>query len=207
MDKEKPDNKAKILATSEQLFAQRGFAGVSIDEIAKEAAINKSIIYYYFTNKEDLLAHIIQKHVAEFETFFKAVRSGADKTVRGIIRELVSLAVDYMSRNADIIKILLRETLMSHPKSKIDIVKFIDPLWERTEADLRAAFPRAIKVAPLEKMMFINLIINFILILGWFGCENEAEAAKLKRAYIERVTDMAEMLIIPSRPSTKETRR
>jgi AcrR family transcriptional regulator len=207
MEREKPDVKAKILETSERLFARRGFEGVSIDEIAKEADINKSIIYYYFTNKEDLLVHIIQKHVGEFETVFQTLHIGQAGTVRETIREIVAQAVDYMSRHADIIKILLRETLMAVPKAAIDIVKFIDPLWNRMEADLKAAFPRAGKVAQLDRQIFINLIINFILVLGWFACEKEADVTKLKHAYIERVTDIAEILILPPAPRRKEGRR
>ena len=207
MDKEKPDVKAKILETSEKLFARRGFEGVSMEEIAQVAEINKSIIYYYFTNKKDLLIHIIQKHLGEFETVFRNMRIGQAGTVRETLRDIVGQAVDYMSRHVDIIKILLRETLMAVPKATIDLVQFIDPLWNRTEADLKAAFPRAGKVAPLDRQIFINLIINFILVLGLFDYKKETDVTKLKNAYIERVTNIAEMLILPLVPREKEERR
>ncbi|MBN2352670.1 MAG: TetR/AcrR family transcriptional regulator [Spirochaetales bacterium] len=207
MEKEKSDIKAKILETSERLFARGGFEGVAIDEIAKEADVNKSIIYYYFTNKEDLLVHIIRKHLEEFETVFRNMRIGQAGTVRETLRDIIGQAVDYMSRHVDIIKILLRETLMATPKATIDLVQFIDPLWNLTEADLKAAFPRAGKVAPLDRQIFINLIINFILVLGWFDYKKEADVTRLKNAYIERVTDIAEMLILPPAPRKTEGQR
>ena len=40
-----------IVDTAMVLFAKNGFDGVSVDLIAKEAGINKAMIYYYFKNK------------------------------------------------------------------------------------------------------------------------------------------------------------
>ncbi|ETO18023.1 transcriptional regulator, TetR Family Member, partial [Reticulomyxa filosa] len=44
----------KILSTAISLFANRGFEGTSISDIAAKAKINKSLIYHYFDDKEQL---------------------------------------------------------------------------------------------------------------------------------------------------------
>ena len=49
----------RILASARELFAQRGEAGVSMDDIAADADYSKSTIYVYFTNKEDILGHLV----------------------------------------------------------------------------------------------------------------------------------------------------
>ncbi len=46
--------KEKIISSAMLLFAQEGLNGISVDEIAKEANINKAMIYYYFKNKSEL---------------------------------------------------------------------------------------------------------------------------------------------------------
>lgn len=46
--------KDKILAAAADLFAQKGFAGTSISEIAQHAHINQSLIYHHIGNKHTL---------------------------------------------------------------------------------------------------------------------------------------------------------
>ena len=41
-------SKERILAASEQIFAEVGFDGARVDDIALKAGVNKALIYYYF---------------------------------------------------------------------------------------------------------------------------------------------------------------
>jgi len=51
--------KQKILKIAKQEFAQRGFAGARMDEIAKLAKVNKATIYYQIGNKEALYRMVL----------------------------------------------------------------------------------------------------------------------------------------------------
>ena len=44
-----------LVAAAERLFAERGFAGVSVREIAAEAGVNWSLVGYYLRGKDGLL--------------------------------------------------------------------------------------------------------------------------------------------------------
>ena len=59
------DTKELILNVAEELFAQKGFAGVRTNEIAERAGVNKALIYYYFESKEKLLREVLQKILFE----------------------------------------------------------------------------------------------------------------------------------------------
>ncbi|HIU85882.1 TPA: TetR/AcrR family transcriptional regulator [Candidatus Spyradomonas excrementavium] len=60
MQKSKSENsKEKILAAATKLFAQKGFDGVSIREICKEAEVNICMISYYWGGKKELYQGII----------------------------------------------------------------------------------------------------------------------------------------------------
>ena len=48
-----------IIDTAMKFFARDGFDGVSVDLIAKEANINKAMIYYYFKNKAKLYEKVV----------------------------------------------------------------------------------------------------------------------------------------------------
>lgn len=69
MKKQKVDHATaeKILESAQKIFIQKGFKGSSINDIAGDAKINKSLIYHHFSNKEDLWRavkkHILNKHV------------------------------------------------------------------------------------------------------------------------------------------------
>lgn len=50
-----------ILNTAVQIFAEVGFAGARVDEIARRAHVNKAAIYYHVGSKEALYAQVLQE--------------------------------------------------------------------------------------------------------------------------------------------------
>ena len=57
---EKVDKRAHILAIAEQLFADNGFDGTSVRDIAQLANVNLAMVSYYFGSKEKLLEALIE---------------------------------------------------------------------------------------------------------------------------------------------------
>ena len=57
----RPDRRFAILLAAEKLFAQRGYNGVSIRQIAEEAGVPLALVGYYFGPKQDLF-HAIFEH-------------------------------------------------------------------------------------------------------------------------------------------------
>lgn len=54
MEKNTISTKDRILLIAKKIFLEKGFEGASIGAIAKEAGINKSLIYHHFQDKSDL---------------------------------------------------------------------------------------------------------------------------------------------------------
>jgi AcrR family transcriptional regulator len=52
----------RILRTAERLFAERGFNGVSVRELAAAAQVNIASIGYHFNSKEGLLSEVYRRH-------------------------------------------------------------------------------------------------------------------------------------------------
>jgi len=55
----------RILSAALQEFAANGFAGARVDAIARQAAINKRMLYHYFGNKELLFHEVLRRKIAE----------------------------------------------------------------------------------------------------------------------------------------------
>jgi AcrR family transcriptional regulator len=51
---ESSGNRHRIVVAAQQLFAERGYAAVSVDEIAAAAGLTKGAVYYSFKDKRDL---------------------------------------------------------------------------------------------------------------------------------------------------------
>jgi TetR/AcrR family transcriptional regulator len=53
-------SRARLLTAAAAEFAARGFAGASVDRIARAARVNKAMIYYHFTSKAALYREILR---------------------------------------------------------------------------------------------------------------------------------------------------
>ena len=50
-----------LLKAAAELFTQRGYAGTSLQDLADEFGMTRSALYYYFTNKEEILASLVEE--------------------------------------------------------------------------------------------------------------------------------------------------
>ena len=55
-------SREKLIHSAEHLFAERGFDGVSVRDIATDAKVNSALVGYYFGGKEGLLAEVYARH-------------------------------------------------------------------------------------------------------------------------------------------------
>ncbi len=55
------DGRLRILQAASKLFAQRGYNGVSISDVAEDAHVVKSAIYHHFPSKEALYLAVLQE--------------------------------------------------------------------------------------------------------------------------------------------------
>ncbi len=55
MARKASDAKENILESARKLFAEKGFEGVSMEDIAQASGVRKSLIYYYFPSKKFFL--------------------------------------------------------------------------------------------------------------------------------------------------------
>jgi AcrR family transcriptional regulator len=55
-----PDTRATILEAAREAFAERGFDGASIRQIATSAAVDPALVHHYFGTKDDLFRATLQ---------------------------------------------------------------------------------------------------------------------------------------------------
>ncbi|MBN1639285.1 MAG: TetR/AcrR family transcriptional regulator [Ignavibacteriales bacterium] len=60
------DKKSKILIAAAELISTEDYYNVSVREICKAAGVTKPVLYYYFKDKEDVLAELIKEGHSRF---------------------------------------------------------------------------------------------------------------------------------------------
>src|SRR5882762_3962727 len=64
--------KKRILEAALAEFAAKGFAGARVDSIARDASINKRMLYHYFGDKEGLFRQVLRRKMAERQAWGEA---------------------------------------------------------------------------------------------------------------------------------------
>lgn len=55
------ESREKIIATARRLFAERGYSGCSVADIARQAEMSQGNLYWYFSSKEELFQAILME--------------------------------------------------------------------------------------------------------------------------------------------------
>ncbi|WP_395646985.1 TetR/AcrR family transcriptional regulator [Terricaulis sp.] len=97
-----------IVSAAAALYARRGFNGASVADLAEACGNSKSLIYHYYSSKEDILFDVMISHVRALDEAARAVADGqgaAAEKLRALARNFMTLYVGAANRH----KVLLNE--------------------------------------------------------------------------------------------------
>ncbi|CAM4039884.1 TetR/AcrR family transcriptional regulator [Saccharibacillus endophyticus] len=115
----------KILVAAEVVFAEKGFDGARVDEIAKIAQINKAMIYYYFQSKEQLLRALIDKHFNEMAEEKKSLIDSFSEGVPIPSEKISDHMMEMFAKRSSFLRIITIEALKNNDFTT-DLFQIID---------------------------------------------------------------------------------
>lgn len=89
----------RIQAAARTVFADRGYAGSSIELIARAAGLSVGAIYLYFRSKEDLYVSLIEDALAGLDTEMSGLRDSTNVERR--LEETWEVAVRWAERDVE----------------------------------------------------------------------------------------------------------
>jgi AcrR family transcriptional regulator len=98
----------EILGRAADLFAARGFHGVSMSDLGAACGISGPALYRHFTSKDAMLAEMLVS-ISEELLRVGAARAAAAGTAEGALRELVDWHVDFALHNKPLIVVQDRD--------------------------------------------------------------------------------------------------
>jgi TetR/AcrR family transcriptional regulator len=101
--------RAAILSAALEEFAHEGVAGARTEEIARNAGVNKALLYYYFKDKDGLYAAVLEQVFTGLSGEVTAVLDRQDLSPRQKLLLYAETHFDYMGRSPLFPRVLQRE--------------------------------------------------------------------------------------------------
>lgn len=108
-ERERLRQRQEMLATALDLFSQKGYHNVSMQEIAAQAEFATGTLYKFFQNKEDLYKALVLEQCDKFEeAITRAIEKPEDEVEK--LRNYIRVKGDRFRRNLPFVRLFLAES-------------------------------------------------------------------------------------------------
>src|SRR6476469_6972273 len=108
------DKQIQIMEAAERLFADHGFAGTSVRDIAEAAGVNLAMISYYFGSKEKLMEAMFQHRGQHLKMQLQSILLNSNMTPVQKVEKLIDEYVDRIFQKQCFHKVMIREQMMNN---------------------------------------------------------------------------------------------
>lgn len=146
-ERERPDRRQDILESAEALFAERGYAAVSLRDIAARAGVPVALVGYYFGRKPELFATVFEHRQDNLQERIARIRAvGAKGPGPGRVEEIVTAWAEpvvrlHGSASGDFSLLVARTAWDPGPEATAIIERFYDPLVHAFLEAMHVALP------------------------------------------------------------------
>jgi TetR/AcrR family transcriptional regulator len=121
-----------ILVEARREFAEHGYAGTTLNDIAEAVGIRRSSVLHHFPSKEAIYHEVFRTALAEFSARVDVATAG-DHTGEGWsqVDRVITTAFEFFRENAEFVRIVRREALDAEPHLEINLGVALRPLFER----------------------------------------------------------------------------
>lgn len=151
----------RLEAAAARLFREKGFAGTSIRELAKDVGMESASLYYYFKSKEELLYAISVEALEEVITAVQPLIE-SEATGRDACRNLISTHMSLMLKDRNKHTAMLLELRALSPRRRRKIIVLRDQYESLVLSILQRAqnhgYLRDDLPAPALKLLLLNLM-------------------------------------------------
>ena len=98
----------KILSAARDVFCAVGFAGARVDEIARQAGVNKAALYYHFGDKQALYAAVLHSVVGEV-ALRNTSNLASDLKPEDKLRTYIRILIKAFDESPQLPRIMMRE--------------------------------------------------------------------------------------------------
>jgi AcrR family transcriptional regulator len=164
----------QLIIVGRKLFANKGFEGTTVEEIAAKANVSKPVIYEHFGGKEGLYAVVVDREIAALLDAITGALS-ADVNSRQTLERAAGALLDYIETSTDGFRILVRDSPAG--QSTGSFASLISDVASQVEHILAAEFKRR-KLDPKTAPLYAQMLVGMVALTGqWW-----LDSPKMKKA-------------------------
>ncbi len=160
------DRRQAIVDAATELFAQRGFSGVSVQEIADAARTHKTTVLYHFATKDALHEAVLDEALGRVVEVTREFLAGDFKRAR--VAYLLDQMHAFYAEHPALARLLQRE-LIEPGGSEAYFARFVDPIYVPAVLSFEKAMEAGL-IRPVDPAFFIH--DTHVTLIGYF-CHRE----------------------------------
>jgi AcrR family transcriptional regulator len=153
----------RIVDAMRESVAERGAAGSTFEQVAREAGVSRGLLHYYFGTKERLLVEVVRRDAEIRVDRLDEALAGA-KTVDQVIDVLLASLTD-MIENEPAFFLLLYE-LFSAGRRNPDIRREVGQLFERTRSHVAEVLKAKEREGVLDLRYDAEAVVSYLFAVG-----------------------------------------
>ena len=145
-----------------KVFAEKGYRGATMDDIALELEATKGLLYYHFETKEQILNAILAETqlIAGIEAGLTIPQG---MPLAEALHQAVNRSLDLMESNGELVRFLHVQALLPGPEAELVYTQVLERLYEAGARSIET-FKRTGEVRPdLNAHTFGQLLVHFII--------------------------------------------
>lgn len=173
----------KILEIALELFSKKGFSGTSIGDIAQHAHVQKSLIYYYFVNK-NALWHGVKEFLFQSVSGDESLKDYED--FEEFLRDIIKKRMDFYESDPRIERMLKWQMLEDSQEDLQGRIRGAPLSWN-TSIEVLQEKEKVIKTYPANLIcLYIHSALSGAVFdtFGFF-----AQNPKMKKVYLEMLIE------------------
>ena len=151
------ERREQLIEIARTSFAERGYDGTSVEEIAARAEVSKPVVYEHFGGKEGLYAVVVDREVRQLLGMMRTALT--DGSARQLLEQAAIALLDYIEQSSDGFRILVRDSLPGSSNSSY--LSIIGDIGTRVEGILVEQFKARgfdAKAAPMYAQMLVGMV-------------------------------------------------
>jgi len=162
------ERREQLLDVGRGLFAEKGFEGTSVEEIAAKAQVSKPVVYEHFGGKEGLYAVVVDR---EIRTLLEAIMVSltAEGHPRALLEQAALTLLDYIENSTDGFRILVRDSPVA--QSTGTFASLISDVAGQVEHLLGAEFS-ARNLDPKSAPLYAQMLVGMVALTGQFWLDH-----------------------------------
>ncbi len=152
------ERREQLISIARELFAEKGFDGTSVEEIAARANVSKPVVYEHFGGKEGIYAVVVDREIQNLtNSLTQALNLGGHPKL--IVERMALALLTYIEDNEEGFRVLVRDSPMTQNTGSFS--SLIGDVATKVEHLLADQFKRRglnPKTAPIYSQMLVGMV-------------------------------------------------